>query len=343
MTIVPEIERQLRDAAERMARSPVSRALERTRRWRGRLLARPLTIVLAALVVAGGSALAAGLLSGRHSRPLTAVFPPGSPLRQTGYGPPGSSYDISISPSMQTGVIGWCTSLVTYRGTRRFDLGTGGCNGAPPAVDAPVFGADDGGIGVAALSYVFTAPQVAAVRVKDGPTILTRADPRLPFGFRTAVFSLPGRLSHVGVALTALDATGQMISGDAYAQPVIEGTRSWRAPEPPAAGACSVSARGGSGIVLRSGSVLSSAIGDPGIIGRAFLPCLNASFTLHGRSFAAAVLLDATRPGRLPAQLPDMLPVAGHPGVLARKQAMTNLLGRTTSTSRRGESGTPGS
>jgi hypothetical protein len=226
---------------------------------------------------------------------------------------------------MQTGVIGWCTSLVTYRGAQRFDLGTGGCNGAPPAVGAPVFGADDGGIGMAGLSYVFTAPQVAAVRVKGGPTILTRPDSRLPFGFRTAVFSLPERLSRIGVALSALDATGRVIPGDAYAQPVVEATRAWRAPEPPASGACSISAREGSSVVLKSGSVLSTAIGDPGIIGRAFLPCLDASFTLHGTRFAAAVLLDAKQPGQTPAELPDMQPLAGHPGIFARHRAMTNL------------------
>jgi hypothetical protein len=227
---------------------------------------------------------------------------------------------------MQAGVIGWCTALVTYRGAESFDLGTGGCNGAPPAVGAPMFGASDGGIGAAGLSYVFTAPQVAAVRVKDGPTVLTRPDPRLPFGFRAAVFSLPERLLRGrGVALSALDSTGQVIQGDAYAEPVTEATRSWRAPHPPAAGACSISPRQGSPVLLDSGTVLSAAVGDPGILGHAFLPCLTTSLTLHGTRFAAAVLLDAELPGQLPAMLPDMQPLAGHPGIFVRQGAMTNL------------------
>ena len=297
-----------------------------TRRRRWPRTGTRLGVVLAALIVAGGSALAAGLLSGQRSRPLTAVFQPGSPGSQTGYGPLGSTYSISISPSMQAGVIGWCTSVVTYRGAENFDLGTGGCNGAPPAVGAPIFGAQDG-IGSPNLSYVFTAPQVAAVRVAGGPTILTRPDPRLPFGFRAAVFSLPERLlAHdPGVGLSALDSTGQVIPGDAYAEPVTEATRSWRAPSPPASGACSISPRRGSPAVLESGSVLSAAIGDPGILGHAFLPCLDASFTIHGTRFAAAVLLDAKQPGHLPAELPDMQPVAGRPGIFARHRAMTNL------------------
>jgi hypothetical protein len=316
----------------RSAAAPAERSRQR-RRW-PRTGTR-LGVVLAALVVAGGSALAAGLLSGQRSRPLTAVFQPGSPTSQEGYGPPGSTYSLSISPSMQAGVIGWCTSLVTYRGARSFDLGTGGCNGAPPAVGAPMFGARDGGIGGASLSYVFTGPQVAAVRVAGGPTVLTRPDPRLPFGFRAAVFSPRTRYSKragvelsaygAGVALSALDSAGQVIPGNAYVGTVTEATRSWRAPNPPAAGACSISQRRGAPVVLQSGSVLSEAVGDPGIVGHAFLPCLTTSFTFDGTRFAAAILLDAKQPGRLPAPLPDMQPLAGHPGVFARQRAMTNL------------------
>jgi hypothetical protein len=331
LPILGELREQLQARFESAA-APAERSAQR-RRW-PRTGTR-LGVVLAALVVAGGSALAAGLLSGQRSRPLTAVFQPGSPTSQEGYGPPGSTYSLSISPSMQAGVIGWCTSLVTYRGAKSFDLGTGGCNGAAPAVGAPMFGAADGGIGGASLSYVFTAPQVAAVRVAGGPTILTRPDPRLPFGFRAAVFSPRTRFSHAagvtlsaygaGVALSALDSSGQVIPGDAYVGPVTEATRSWRAPNPPAAGACSISSRPGAPVVLQSGSVLSEAVGDPGIIGYAFLPCLTTSFTFDGTRFAAAVLLDAKQPGQLPADLPDMQPLAGHPGVFARQRAMTNL------------------
>ena len=55
MSIVPETERQLREAAERLAKNPVSRALDRSRRWRGRFLTRPLVIGLAIVSGAKGS------------------------------------------------------------------------------------------------------------------------------------------------------------------------------------------------------------------------------------------------------------------------------------------------
>jgi hypothetical protein len=318
---------ELRDELQTLFESPASTRTRRSlrRRWPHR--GSRLVVVLAASVIAGGSALATGLLSGQRSRQLTATFAPGTPTRQEGYGPPGSTYSISIAPSMQTGVIGWCTALVTYRGAERFDLGTGGCNGAPPALGAPMFGASDGGLGVSGLSYVFTAPQVAAVRISGGPTILTRTDPRLPFGFRAAVFSLPNRLLRSGgPVLTALDSAGRPIPGDAFAEPVTEEASSWKAPGRPAPGACSISPRAGAHVALQSGSVLRSATGDPGIVGRAFLPCLNASFTLDGERLGAAVLLDAREPGQAPGGLPDMQPLAGHPGIFTRQPAMTNLL-----------------
>lgn len=62
MSVVPEIEHQLRGAAERVARSPIRRALASVRRWRGRLLARPLLVGLLVVSSATGVALAARAL-----------------------------------------------------------------------------------------------------------------------------------------------------------------------------------------------------------------------------------------------------------------------------------------
>ncbi len=74
MSIVPEIERQLRDAAERMAQSPASRAAARARRWRGRLLARPLLVGVLLVSSASGVALAARALVGVGT-PAPAEYP----------------------------------------------------------------------------------------------------------------------------------------------------------------------------------------------------------------------------------------------------------------------------
>lgn len=74
MSIIPEIERQLRDAAERMAQSRVSRALHRSRGWGGRFLTRPLIVGLAIVSGATGVALAARALVGVGT-PAPREFP----------------------------------------------------------------------------------------------------------------------------------------------------------------------------------------------------------------------------------------------------------------------------
>jgi hypothetical protein len=74
VSVVPEIERQLRDAAERMAQSPVSRAATSVRRWRGQLLARPLLVGVLLVSSATGVALAARALVGVGS-PAPREYP----------------------------------------------------------------------------------------------------------------------------------------------------------------------------------------------------------------------------------------------------------------------------
>jgi hypothetical protein len=74
VSVVPQIERQLHDAAERLGQSPVSRAAARARQWRGRLLARPLLVSLLLASSASGVALAAKALVGMGS-PAPREYP----------------------------------------------------------------------------------------------------------------------------------------------------------------------------------------------------------------------------------------------------------------------------
>jgi hypothetical protein len=74
MSIVPEIERQLCLAAERRARRPAVRAVNRVRRLRSALLTRPPLIALGMLLIAAGVALAAKTLIGIGS-PVPRTYP----------------------------------------------------------------------------------------------------------------------------------------------------------------------------------------------------------------------------------------------------------------------------
>ncbi len=74
MSVLPQIERQLREAAERRAQSRLTRMLARTHRLRGVFLARPLMIALAVLLSVAGVALAARALIGIGS-PAPREYP----------------------------------------------------------------------------------------------------------------------------------------------------------------------------------------------------------------------------------------------------------------------------
>jgi hypothetical protein len=74
VSVIPEIERQLRDAAERMAHSPMRRAAASVRRWRGQLFARPLLLGVLLVSSATGAALAARALVGVGS-PAPREYP----------------------------------------------------------------------------------------------------------------------------------------------------------------------------------------------------------------------------------------------------------------------------
>ena len=317
-------------AAERTATASPRHGIARPRRLRGR---QGLAVALAALVVAGGAAAAATVLSGERSRPLSGVVPPGQQPHTVLVA--GQHYTIGFAPSIQAGQIGWCVSTRTFSPTGRAqDEGTGGCDTPAATTGAPVLGTQsivNGG----GLSYVFTTGPVGAIRIAGGPTVLTRPSPRLPDGYRAAVFQYQPPKGALGLIripggapnlLTALSASGQQIAQDSSGPPV-EPTSSWLYPHAPTAGVCSLSARPGSALQTGSGSVLTAAVAAPTITGSAFLPCVNEDLYLArhadhpdapaglGTYLVGAILLDAGLPGRSPARLPGMRLIPASDGI----------------------------
>lgn len=312
-------------AAERTAAGNPRHGVGRPRWLHGR---QGLAVALAALLLAGGAATAATLLSAEPSKPLSGVVPPGQQPHTALVA--GQRYTIGFAPSIQAGQIGWCVSTRTFSPTGRVqDGGTGGCNTPAPTTGAPVLGTQtivNGG----GLSYVFTTGAVAAIKIAGGPTVLTRPSSRLPDGYRAAVFQYkppPGALGSMRIPggaanlITPLSSSGSAIAQDSSGPPV-EPTRSWLYPHTPAAGVCSLSAKPGSALRTGSGSVVTATIAAPTITGAAFLPCVNEDLYLPRHTdqpdasaglgtylvgaMVGAILLDAARPGRPPASLPGM-------------------------------------
>ena len=139
------------------------------RRWR---LSHPLAALVAGVLLAGGAASAALVLTSQ----------PSCRGRACRLGP--SQYAIDMSPDLQVGQTGWCVGVISTE-QRRFRGWSEECGGAPglPIV-AESFAAPEPKH--ATLNWAITTSAVAAVRFGDH-VVRTRSEPRLPNGFRAAV------------------------------------------------------------------------------------------------------------------------------------------------------------
>jgi hypothetical protein len=222
-----------------------------------------------------------------------------------------------LVPSLEPGRAGWCVTDATFGRVRvgagktmPTGEGAASCSYAP-AVGRPIFaGLPGAGPG---LHFYLAAPDVAAVRVNRRLTILTRADPELPFGLRAAVFQARFDLPFPDVV--ALDRNGHAIPTASQVLPAAPQI-TWLAPRPQPGGACSINVRAKSALHVYGGIAVRALIPPAGLDGRAFLSCVELELVDGPFSLEAALLLDAAHPGSPPAPLPGMRPVPGHPGWL---------------------------
>jgi hypothetical protein len=290
----------------------------RWRSGRGRLF----VIVGSALLIAGGTAAALGVLNGQPSGPPSGKL--SSPAADAGAAATG--YTVSVTPNLQGGGVGWCVATRVYY--EEGSTGGLGCGYAPlphrpiVALGGGVSGSRDGNIYTSTPSLVFvTTAQVAAVRLSPTLTILTRPDPQLPDHYRVAI-DFHQTISHKPInpalgqpaAAVALNHAGQQIGRPAAASGQPRDTAIFwpraQVRKPPA-GACEIDTgalRGASGWVVQQ------VRGFPQLTGKTYLSCASTQLAdSHDRGTVAAILLDAQHPGSRPTPLPDAAPVPGHP------------------------------
>lgn len=182
-------------AARTQAPVPAPR---RRRAWLPGGRARPLSVVIAALVICGSATAGVLTLTESSSQPLAGQVPgrvatlqPGGPYSVAGY-----HYRIVVTPSLAAGQAGWNTGI-DYIGAGP-QSGSGEADGGSyPTPSNPVFGGTGEGVVLYGggqrgdtVDDVITGPQVAAVRIGDR-TIRTFTSSELPAGDRAAVFFLP--------------------------------------------------------------------------------------------------------------------------------------------------------
>jgi hypothetical protein len=291
-------------------------------------------VLAAGVLLAGGAASAAVLLSSRASAPLVGALGP-------------SEYAIDVSPYLNAGQSGWCAGVITTE-QRRFRGWSEGCGGTPgtPIVAESYVAAE---AHHATLDWAITTASVAAVRF-GRDVVRTRSDPHLPAGFRAAVeIVAPGHtpsprsqrdVVHLhqmrgGVLVVsrprtveALDARGSVIHGasvlhSAAPQPArresarshIQKTVYWAPPQAPPDRPCAIHSGQLAGPQPQWGNVATRIDPVLGVPGSAFISCANTEFYWRHWPLEAAVLLNAAHPGAEPAAFPQLQPVPGHPGV----------------------------
>ncbi len=220
---------------------------------------------------------------------------------------------VLLEPDINAGSTGWCVVRPTG----------GDCPEGRGHL--PIIAQGWGVSGSEAEGYALTTSQVAAVSVAGGAPVPTRAESGLPDGLRAVAVTIHGlqgqlqsNLARLLTSFTPLSGNGQPITQLVTAGPPLSGNeRSRSLPDParPTIGACRLQATPLSGLVVQGGSVLTMVRPSHPQLGREFISCASTSYSWHGWSLLAGVLLDASRPGAVPAPLPAMRPLAGHAGI----------------------------
>jgi hypothetical protein len=241
---------------------------------------------------------------------------------------------IGVTLSLQAGNVGVCVTVVNQ----------GSCNGPLPSTTYPVYGGVEGGLSpeekvssTGEIDAIFTAPDVAAMRVAHVGTFKAEPAPGLPPGAKQIVFYRPPgsrgtvlapgsipqtlqRFEHARqgppLAETLLDASGRVIP-IGHVPPTFTLPNSyWQGTEaPPSRGRCAMSSSL-PGVHTGWGQVATKIAPDHAIAVPGWLTCLHTWFSLHGVNYETAILLNAKSPGAPPATPWGAIPLPGHPGIV---------------------------
>jgi hypothetical protein len=227
-----------------------------------------------------------------------------------------TGFDVRLSPALAGGEYGWCIGI-QYSSA----IAGGGCGAVFSTADPIAWSASEASAGSRHETIVaITTPDVASVLLDGARRVPTVGLSGLPYGMRAVRIELPlevtrSRSGRLGfhrppeATLVALSGDGRVLpsSPTGRREPLVS-VHGHRAP-------CSISASGLSGL-RRDWSHVAPAI-HPAlapIIGRAFLSCIDVEYSVQNWPVDAALLLDATHPGSLPAAIPGLRSIAGQQG-----------------------------
>jgi hypothetical protein len=180
---------------------------------------------------------------------------------------------------------------------------------------------------------------VAAVSLYGGRAIATQPEAGLPDGLRAVVVELTGwkykagtPRRKIGLRFTPLDATGRRIrefrvSGSPLS--VTTPVEPLSDPAHPGAVPCAIEiGLPLAGLAITEGRVATSITPHRSRFGRPYLSCASTRVEFENSALLAAILVDAARPGAMPAALPAMRALSGHPGVYQAPGFENQMLAR---------------
>jgi len=239
--------------------------------------------------------------------------------------------EVLLVPFVVGGGAGWCLTTVPLSDLRCTD---------PQTLTGPIFTETWNSSAPPPITegVVLTTGQVVAVRVNDGAVIATRAESSLPYGLRAAMIEVRGREGQSEPGIDApfprfipLDSMGIPISRSTRpTTPLVTWlpSRHWQRPARPGGGACQIEVTSLPRAEAQWGSVVTQVRSSFGLIGRAFLTCINTEYYVDNWPLNTWVLLDAAHPGVPPASLPAMKPVPGHPMIFNAPSADGEMVAR---------------
>jgi hypothetical protein len=303
---------------DQLAAAAAEHPVQQTRRLRRSVWLAAAGLLFAAVASAGVVAVT----SSEHSQPLVG--------RAQGLGTAGviAEYRIAFYPRLAAGHADWCWSVAVR--SRRDASGGGGCGPAASGKSALIAG---GGMGstdprVRSLNWLVVDDAVAQVRLADGRTIRPRADPLIPYGWRSVVWLGAGLDERVRL----LDAQGRELPANNLAGTRAAGTRplATRTVDPRAPGSgCAIRVLRAPNVHPLEERVISERLPPRASINaRAFRACAAVALQAHGVRYRAAVLIDAEDPGRRAAPLPGMPANTGRTPTMAGGNITARRFGR---------------
>jgi hypothetical protein len=273
-------------------------------------------------VLTASAAVAVAVLSGGSSAPLSGTVP-GLRLLH---------YDVPLTPDLEAGDAGWCSSpRFSINGVRSGFTGGGSCfpayrPGTPVIVAAgeplsnarellksadPSVTKNEGG---KSLFWAVVTPNVAALRLSPGHTVAARSEASLP-GWKVVVAFTSGQTDPV-----ALDLRGHALRPPSNHIPVLARAQARnvrtvaRSPALCAIGAPHLAAVSASwGVIATSLPSLRSSV-EANVL----FSCIRTWYSIRGYTEAAsaAILLSARNPARTAPELPG-LTATSQPGVFS--------------------------